>query len=80
MSWASVEFAAISGNGADLRAAHDDGVALHMTEALRVADHAGIEELAGLVLRDGAGNDAPAGIFRRRARSPCRSWPPDGRG
>ena len=34
-----------------------------MTEALRVADHAGIEELAGLVLRDGAGNDAPAGIF-----------------
>ena len=37
--------------------------ALHMTEALRVADHAGIEELAGLVLRDGAGNDAPAGIF-----------------
>ena len=34
-----------------------------MTEALRVADHAGIEELAGLILRDGTGNDAPAGIF-----------------
>ena len=50
-------------NGLDVGGAHDDGVALHMAEALAVADDHGVEDLLGLILRDRAGDDAAARIF-----------------
>ncbi len=49
--------------GLDLGVAHDDGVALHMAEALVVADDDGAEDLLRLVLRHGAGDHAAAGVF-----------------
>ena len=63
------------GDGLDRGLAHDDGVALHVAEALAVADDYGVEHLLGLVLRHGARDDPPAGSLRRSARSPYRSRP-----
>ena len=45
------------GDGLDVGLPHDDGVALHMAEALAVAHHHRVEHLTGGVLRHGAGDD-----------------------
>ena len=50
------------GDGLDLRAAHQDRVALHMAEAGGVADHAGIEDLLGLILGHGPGDHPALGV------------------
>ena len=51
------------GNGFDPGAAHDDRVALDVTEAPVVADDNGTKDLLRFVLRNGAGDDAPSGVL-----------------
>ncbi|CAN4051266.1 IS66 family transposase, partial [Dysosmobacter welbionis] len=50
-------------HGADLGLSHNNGVALHMAEALGVAHHAGAEHLGGLVLGHRPGDDPALGVL-----------------
>ena len=49
------------GDGLDVGLPHDDGVALHMAEALAVAHHHRVEHLTGGILRYRAGDDTALG-------------------
>ena len=51
------------GNGLDFGVTHDDGVTLHMTEALGIAGHLGIENLHGCILSNTSGYNSALAVL-----------------